>query len=35
MVQIHYFAMMVTVMQFSQFFFHEYQAEQLIKAFTI
>ena len=35
MVRIHYFAVMVTVMQFSQFFFfYESQIEELRKAFT-
>ena len=34
MVRIHYFAVMVTVMQFSQFFFYESLVEELRKAFT-
>ena len=34
MVRIHYFAVMVTVMQFSQFFFYESQVQELRKAFT-
>ena len=33
MVRINYFAVMVTVMQFSQFFFYESQVEELRKAF--
>ena len=34
MVRIHYFVVMVTVMQFSQFFFYETQVKELRKAFT-
>ena len=34
MVRIHYFVVMVTVMQFSQFFFYESQIKELRKAFT-
>ena len=34
MVRINYFAVMVTVMQFSQFFILESQVEELRKAFT-
>ena len=33
MVRIHYFFVMVTVMQFSQFFFYESQLKELRKAF--
>ena len=34
MVRIHHFAVMDSVMQFSQFFFYELQVEELRKAFT-
>ena len=34
MVRIHYFVVMVTVMQFSQFLFYESQVKELRKAFT-
>ena len=35
MVRINYFAVMVTVMQFSQFFFYESQVEELRKAYNL
>jgi hypothetical protein len=34
MARIHYFVVMVTVMQFSHFFFYETQVKELRKAFT-
>ena len=34
MVRIHYFTVMVTLMQISQFFFYESKVEELRKAFT-